>query len=92
MTKKTGDFNNFISLSEAEMRKQDIRANDAFTLAMQRAIKRGRETARPGTFVDRSSPVGALRIRGEVAISACGSPAAMCLETSGAPNGTQAMK
>ena len=49
--------------------------------AMAKAIKRGREKVKAGTFVD-PSPSQARRIRGEVAVSACGSPATMCADSS----------
>lgn len=56
-----------------------IAANEAFAKAMQSAIKRGRETATPGTFVDTRPFVGRL-IRGEPPFSMLGSSAAMCAE------------
>lgn len=86
------DFDQYLSLSEKAERAAAIASNDAFVLAMGRAVRRGRETAKPGTFVDLTPPIGAIRIRGEVLMSACGSPAAMCLETGGAPSGAETMK
>lgn len=85
------DFETYLSLSEKSARDEAIKSNDAFILAMAKAVKRGREKVKPGTFVD-PTPTYARRIRGDVAISACGSPAAMCLESSGAPSGAQTLK
>ena len=77
MPLKNGDFDNFVSLSEREIKAHAIAANDAFAAAMARAIKRGREKATPGVYVD-PTPSTTRRIRGDVALSPCGSPAAMC--------------
>ena len=74
------DFDQIISLADRTEREEAIATNDAFTAAMQRAIKRGRETARPGIYVD-TSPSTVHRIRGDVAISPCGSPAQMCADS-----------
>ena len=77
MPMKIGDFDNFVSLSDREIKANAIADNDAFTAAMERAIKRGREKAAPGVYVD-TTPGTTRRIRGDVALSPCGSPAAMC--------------
>lgn len=77
------DFDRYMSISEKEHRHASITANDAFAAAMNKQIGRGRETASPGTFVD-TSPTYARRIIGELSISACGSPSAMCLDSGGA--------
>lgn len=86
------DFDRYLSLSEKEMRHQAIASNDAFLLAMTKAVRKGRESAKPGTYVDLSPAIGSYRIRGEVLMSACGSPAAMCCEAGGAGIGAVAMK
>ena len=88
---ETQDFEKYLSLSEKEARTAVIASNDAFILAMAKAVKRGREKPRAGTFVD-TSPTYARRMHGETAMSSCGSPAAMCAERGGAPNGADAMK
>lgn len=82
-TLESRDFDRYMSLSEKEARSTALAANDAFTAALTRAIGKGRETVCPGTFVD-LSPTFARRIIGEAALSACGSPAAMCLDSGGA--------
>lgn len=74
------DFDRWVTLSEKAVREDAIASNDAFVLAMAKAIKRKREKVQPGTFVD-PSPTYARRIRGEIAMSPCGSPAAMCAES-----------
>lgn len=86
------DFDKYISLSEQTARKSLIASNDAFTLAMEKAASRGREKVRPGTFVENSPAIGALRIRGDVILSSCGSPAQMCMEQGGSQIGAEAMK
>lgn len=91
MPLKIGDFDNFVSLSDREIKAHAITANDAFTAALARAIKRGREIVRPGTFID-LSPTSALRIRGDLAVSPCGSPAAMCADSGYAGGLTEAVK
>jgi hypothetical protein len=86
------DFDRYLSISERAAHDAAVASNDAFILAMARAVKRGREKVTPGTFVDTSPPIGALRIRGDVVMSACGSPAAMCMEQGGAHSGAASMK
>lgn len=71
---------------EKYLHAETVAANGAFVAAMNAAIKRGREKVRAGTYVDTSPPIGHVRIRGDVTFSACGSPAAMCLEI-GDPHG-----
>lgn len=63
---------------EQWFREQALRSDDAFILAMAKAVKRGKETAVAGTFVDTTPPFRARRIRGAAASSLAGSPAAMC--------------
>lgn len=74
------DFDLYLSLSAQAAQDAAIASNEAFVLAMAKAVQRGREKATPGTFVDLTPPIGALRIRGAVPFSYCGSPAAMCME------------
>lgn len=88
---ETRDFDRHLSLSEKAARDETRRASEAFAAAMNRAIKRGKVKVTPGTFVD-DTPTFARRIHGEAPMSACGSPAAMCMEASGAPGGAEAMK
>jgi len=88
----TPDFDFQISLSAKAHRDALLASNDAFIAAMNKAIRKGREKVRPGTFVDASPHVGARRIRGDVAISSCGSPAAMCFDAGGSRADAQAMK
>ena len=75
------DYDRWLTLSEQAEREHAIAANDAFAKAMGKQIKRGREKVVAGTFVDSTTPVRARRIRGEAAVSACGSPAAMCADS-----------
>jgi len=86
------DYDRWLSQSEVAAHNAVVASNDAFILAMAKAVKRGREKVTPGTFVDTSPPIGALRIRGDVVMSACGSPAAMCMEQGGAHSGAESMK
>ena len=72
------NFDLWVSRSEQAAIDQARESSEAFAIALQRQVRRGRETAKRGTFVDPSPPIGALRIRGQVPVSACGSPAAMC--------------
>ncbi len=69
-----------------------VRANDAFVLAMAKAVKRGRENVKVGTYKDSSPPINARRIHADVAFSSCGSPAAMCMSMGGAHSGAETMK
>lgn len=85
------DFDRYLSLSEKSERAAAIASNEAFTAAMTKAIGKRCERASAGTFVDHT-PTFARTIRGETAMSACGSPAAMCAERGGAPNGAETMK
>lgn len=67
-------------------------ADDAFVSAMKAAIARGDEKAVHGTFVDHTPPIGVRRIYGDVILSVCGSPAAMCAERGGNAAGAETMK
>ncbi len=69
-----------------------VAANDGFVAAMNKAIGRKSEKVTPGTFIDKSPPIGAKRMYGIAAVSACGSPAAMCLDVGGAQAGAETMK
>jgi hypothetical protein len=86
------DFDRYLSLSEKSAHDEAIAANDAFTAAMNKAIGKRREKATPGTFVDHTPPIGAKRLYGDVIMSPCGSPAAMCMESGGAQAGAETMK
>lgn len=82
------DFDKWLSQSETAAHKLAVASNDAFVDAMAKASARGKEKVRPGVYVDTSPPVTAKRLRGAPVTSACGSPAAMCLEGAmGAPIG-----
>lgn len=85
------DFDKWLSQSEIAAQEEAIASNEAFVLAMAKAVSRGREKVKPGTFVDPTPPIGAKRLRGSFPISGCGSPAAMCLESAVPENGTTAM-
>lgn len=80
------DFDKYLSLSEKREHDAAIAANEAFIAAMTKASAKGREKVRPGTYVDYTPPIGAIFVRPTIAISACGSPAAMCIER-GNPDG-----
>lgn len=86
------DFEKYLSLSEQKTHDAALASNYAFAAAMNREIRRGRIHAEPGTFVDSSPAIYARRMRGELAISACGSPAALCFDNGGAPSGAGEMK
>jgi hypothetical protein len=86
------EFNRIVSLSEAASREQTQRSDEAFAAAMNREIRKGKLKVKPVTFVDNSPALGARRIYGDVRVSSCGSPAAMCMESNGAPNGAQSMR
>lgn len=77
---ESDDFETYVRYTDKAAHAESVRANDRFALAMANAVKRGREKATPGTFVDLTPPIGAVRLRGDATRSACGSPAAMCLE------------
>ena len=85
-------FDQYITQSEKITTEAAVASNDAFVAAMQKAIKRGREKVKAGTYVDTTPNYGARRIQGDVLMSSCGSPAAMCLESGGAAIGAEAMK
>lgn len=86
------NFDHYLSLAEKEAHHAAVTSNDAFVAAMQKAVRRGRENVTEGTFVDHTPPIGAKRLRGILPMSACGSPAAMCMESGGAHIGAEAMK
>jgi hypothetical protein len=64
------DFNRLVSLFEKGAHDEAVRANEAFSAAMNREIKRGKVKVIPGTFVDTTPHLGARRIYGEAPISA----------------------
>lgn len=86
------DFDKWLSLSEKAARDEAVASNDAFVLAMAKAVKRGREKVTAGTYVDTSTSSGVRRVIPQFPISACGSPAAMCLESAVQQQGAEAMK
>jgi hypothetical protein len=80
------DYDRFLSLSEKAQRDSTIAANEAFIRAMAKASAHGKERVKPGTYKD-ETPLSATRfVRPIAAMSACGSPAAMCIER-GNPDG-----
>jgi hypothetical protein len=74
------NYDLYLSLSEKAAIEENQRASEAFAAALNRQIKRGRESVARGTFVDPSPAIGARRLYGSTPASACGSPAAMCAE------------
>jgi len=81
-----------LSIVIKHQRLDAVAANEAFCAAMNKAIKRGRETVKPGTYVDKT-PLFGRRMYGEAASSSsCGSPAAMCFDSGGSRAGAQTMK
>ena len=75
--------------TEAIARMQTRQCDEAFVAAMAKAIKRCRETAVAGTFVDTSAPIHARRIVPEASISLSGSPGRMCVERDVSVAGTR---
>jgi hypothetical protein len=59
---------------------------------MGRAVSRGREKVKPGTFIDHTTAIGARRIYGTFPVSGCGSPAAMCAERGASPSGASILR
>lgn len=77
------EFDRWLTRSEKAAHTAAVKNNDAFSAAMNRAIKRGKVKVAPGTFVD-TTPSSAYRVRGDVVMaSGCGSPAAMCVDSGG---------
>jgi len=74
------NYDVYLSLSEQAAIEANQRASEAFAAALNRQIKRGRESVARGTFVDRSPAIGARRLYGSTPASAYGSPAQMCAE------------
>lgn len=89
---ETRDFDKWLSLSEKAERDARIAANDAFIAAMTKASAKGREKVTPGTYVDKTPPIGIRFIRPEFTMSACGSPAALCVERGANPGGTDTLR
>jgi hypothetical protein len=89
---ESSNFDRYLNLSERAAHDIAIAANDAFTAAMNREIRKGKIKVSAGTHVDHSPNYGARRIYGDVPWSSCGSPAAMCSDNGGAPNGAQSLK
>lgn len=80
------NYDEFISQSAKAEHDRAVAANDAFILAMAKAVRRGKEKATPGIFVDPTPLSATAFIRPLAPMSACGSPAAMCIER-GNPDG-----
>jgi hypothetical protein len=86
------NFDEYITLLETNAHDAAIASNEAFVLAMARAVSRGREKVKPGTFIDHTPAIGARRMHGTFPLSACGSPAAMCAERGASPAGAQTLR
>lgn len=86
------DFDQYVTLSEKEARSANRAADDAFIAAVMKAAAKGRENVNPGVYIDNSPPINARRIRAEVPLSACGSPARMCAEVGARGDGAQTMR
>lgn len=86
------DFDQHLTLTDQAHHDAAIASNDAFTLAMANAVRRGREKVTPGTFIDATPAIGARRIYGTFPASFCGSPAAMCAERGASPSGTSILR
>lgn len=56
------DYDRFIFMAEKAAHEARVASNDAFILAMTKAVRRGREKVTPGTFVDTRAPIKARRI------------------------------
>jgi len=46
------DFDRYLTVSEKEQRAAAVASNDAFILAMAKAVRSGQERVIPGTFKD----------------------------------------
>ncbi len=85
------DDDRIIVETAADEHRNRVACDTAFVQAMMKAIQKGREVNRAGTFVD-TSPTSARTIRGEPLMSCCGSPSALCAETSSVGIGTGSLK
>jgi hypothetical protein len=70
----------YIEISDRQQSIAQITADTAFALALGAAIETKRETAVPGIHRD-ARPLLVTVFRGYPAMSGCGSPAAMCVES-----------
>jgi hypothetical protein len=86
------NYDLWLSLSEKAAIEANQESNDAFIMALERQIRRKRETVARGTFVDGTPPLRPITIRGATPLSSCGSPAAMCAETGVPGGGTETLK
>lgn len=77
------NFDDVLTHEDAEHLRATEKADDAFAMALSKAVLRGREKAEPGTFKDTSHHVGALRLTPDPLRSSCGSPSALCAEVGG---------
>jgi len=60
------DFDRQVSLSEANQHQANISSNDAFILAMAKAVRKGKEKVKVGVRVESTPSIFARRIRGDV--------------------------
>ncbi len=58
---ESNDYDRYLTISEKAEREAALASNDAFILAMAKAVQSGREHATPGVFVDHT-PTNARRI------------------------------
>ncbi len=80
------------SLQEASLHASNVSGNEAFCAALNLAIKRKKENAKPGTFVDLTPPINAYRYRAHLLRSPCGSPSALCSDVGALGNGTATLR
>ena len=85
-------FNRILSKEDKDERDALLRSDEAFIAAMKKASAKGREKVTPGTFVDTTPPIYSRRIRGDIQMSACGSPARMCAEIGARGDGAQTLR
>lgn len=74
------NFDHITLIAEKAHHEANVNSDEAFTAAMLKAMARGKEKVRRGTFVDNSPPSRATRFYGATRMSVCGSPGAMCAE------------
>lgn len=74
------DIDRWITVADKIQYEGAIAVNDAFVARMNKAMRRGKESVRAGTFVDLTPPISAKRYQPEPSRSPCGSSAAMCIE------------
>lgn len=85
--------NDPVAVNEQKLQHMNnVAANDRFVQAMARAVKRGKEKAVPGTFIETTEPIYHKRFYATAPRSHCGSPSAMCIESTVQQDGAAAMK